>query len=1107
MLSRRVSAVILAAAVMGICLPALYGQINTGAIVGTVTDQGGGIIPGASVEVTNSALGVSLTLLTNDVGGFVAQALRPGTYQVKVEMTGFKTELRRNVVVRVQDRVELSIGLQVGQMTETVEVIESVAQLQTASAQQGTVIAEREIVDLPLDGRRYSDLILLTPGAVAAPGTRSNPREARLNVNGNFSLQNYFALNGVDNNTFTTNAQERSPQAVQPPPDALQAFKVQTRTYDAEFGWSQGAVINAELKSGSNGFHGNAFWFHRNDNLNANNFFANRAGIGKAEELRNQYGAIIGGPVVPDRTFFFFDYQRTQARKGTTTSGTVPSADMKRGIFGGARDLVIQRDADGNPFYPAIVPCIDEANDVILLNATRTDGLPCGDPAGMALAALYPDPNSGQFGFFSAPDIPLEQNSFDIRLDHNLGEDDVLYGTYSFLETSTIVEQGPFPNPLATGGFTGNSFLRGQLAALTWNHVFGPRMINSLRFGFNRIFSDTGPVAPEGDAGPDFGLNNLPGAFAFGLPPIRVSGYTLLGTSEWRPQYQVSQVYQLLDNLSWVRGKHTLKFGFEFKRALNNFLDIKAPNGRFIIPNWWTGDGVANLLLGGIGRIEQTSALVPHNYTDGYMAYVQDAWSATPNLTINYGLRYEYFTPLIERDDLTSNFDPAANGGQGALITANPAALPNVPCTFDCLQRVSEGGLFGRTLVHPDRNNFAPRAGFSYRVKDDMVVRGGYAIFYQALDRMGSSAVIQLNPPQLVDFRGFETDFSAPPVLLLRDPFPAAASEFDPLSIDLRGRDLNETAPYSQQYSLGTQFQLGNDYLLDMAYVGQSTDDIRKLRPLNQGILTQPGVGGVVFPFPDWARLSDFLRSDGNANYNSLQVQLRKGFSNGVAFNLAYTWSKALGNTQDNLSGGAGASNVRPQNAQDLDADYGRQVFDQNHRLVVNWLWELPFGPGRKHLNDGPMANVLGGWQFNGIFSSTSGAPLGIGGSDRTGTRSQNARADCIGNPSGAGTVESFFNTGAFAQPGNFLFGSCGVASLSGWSHHVFDLSLFKNFSLPFNEESKLQFRAEFFNAFNTPQFSSPNTNVNSGQFGQTTSVFDAEKEGRVIQFGLKLIF
>ncbi len=1090
---------------------AVFAQINTGTILGTVKDSQGAVIPGATVTVVNVDLGVSTTLVTNDAGAYVASALRPGKYEVKAETDGFKTEVRSGIVLEIQNRIDISFVLQVGNVSDEIEVVESSTAVQREGGALGSVITEKVIVDLPLDGRRYSDLILLSPGAVPAPGTRSNPREARLNVDGNFSLQNYFALNGVDNNTFTTNAQERSPQAVQPPPDALQSFKIQTRTYDAEFGWAQGAVINAEIKSGSNQIHGSAWYFHRNDNLNANNFFGNASGTPRGEELRHQYGFSAGGPVIKNKTFLFGDYQRTQQRKAGGAAGTVPTAQGRQGIFTGDRDLRIARDASGNPYYPQIVPCVDEVNDVLNLNANRTDGLPCADPAGMALAALYPDPNAGKFGFFSALNVPLTQNSFDLRADHNLTSRDVLYGSYSFLQVDTIAEQGPFPNPLATGGFTANSYVRGQLASVTWNRVFSPAVLNNVRFGFNRIFSTSDPVAPEGNLGPDFGLENLPGAFAFGLPPIRVGGYTLLGTSEWRPQYQVSQVYQVLDNLSWIRGNHSIKFGFEWKRAINNYLDIKAPNGRYILPSTdYVGDGIANLLLGSIGRVEATTALVPHNYTDGLSFYAQDAWSASPKLKVNYGLRYEYFTPTIERNNLTSNFDPTANGGRGALLTASPLALPDLPCDFDCVLRIdpNQGGLFNRTLIHPDRNNFAPRFGASYQVRDNWLIKGGYAVFYQAIDRIGSSAAIQLNPPQLVEYRGQETQFNRPPVQLLRDPFPAVSLDFDPLSIDLRGRDMNETSPWSQQYSFGMEFQLSDSYLLDLAYVGGDTNDIRKLRRLNQGRIIDAANGVVEFPFPDWANLSDFLRSDGYANYNSLQVNLRRSLSKGVAFNLAYTWSKALGNTQDNLSAGAASSLVNPQNAYDLDADYGRLVFDQNHRLVVNWVWELPFGVGKDHLNSGAAAHILGGWQFNGILSATSGNPIGISGPDRSGTRSPNSRADCIGNPDGPGTVEQFFNTSAFAPAQPFTFGNCGVSSLSGWAHNNIDLSLFKNFNMDFiNEVARLQFRAEFFNAFNTPQFNDPNSSVTSGQFGRTTNVFDAEKEGRVIQFGLKFIF
>ncbi len=1078
----------------------LLAQINTGTILGTVRDTQGSVIPGAEITVTQTELGVTVELTTNEAGVYQAAGLRPGAYRVRAETDGFKAAVRDEIQLSIQQRLAVDFMLEVGDVTEQVEVVAGIVEVGTESGQLGAVIGSDEIADLPLDGRRYSDLILLSPGAVPAPGTRSNPREARINVDGNFSLQNYFALNGVDNNTFTTNAQERSPQAVSPPPDALQSFKIQTRTYDAEFGWSQGAVINAEIKSGANAFHGSAWYFLRNDKLNANNFFNNAAGVERGAERRNQSGLTLGGPIVNNRTFFFADYQRTDSSKAGGANGTVPTAQMKQGIFTGARDLEIDRNADGEPFYPQIAPCVDEVNDVLNLTAMRTDGLPCGDPTGMALAGLYPDPNSGTFGFQSALDVPLDQNSFDVRIDHNISAKDVFYASYSFMQTDTVVEQGPFPNPLATGGFTANSYVRGQLTALTWNRIFSPSVFNSLRFGFNRIYSTSDPVAPEGDAGPDFGLNNLPGTFAYGLPPIRVGGYTLLGTSEWRPQFQVSQVFQLLDNLSWIRGNHALKFGFEYKRAANDYLDVKAPNGRYIVPgNAYVGDGVANLLLGTVGRIEATSALVPHTYTDGFMFYVQDAYRATSKLTLNYGVRYEYFTPIVERDNLVSNFDPDANGGQGALLTANPGSLGQVPCDFDCVQRVQGDDIFSRALVNPDRNNFAPRFGVAYRLSDRAVVKGGYAIFYQAIDRMGSSAALPLNPPQLIDFRGHESRFNEVPKLLLRDPFPGGSDEFNPQTIDLRSRSFDGTAPWSQQYSFGFQFRFDQAYLMDISYVGGDSNRIRRLRPLNQGILNADG--SITQPFPSWARLSDHMASIGNANYNALQVSLRRAISSGLAFNVNYTWSKALGDTQDNLSGGASASNVRPQNAHDLAADYGLLVFDQRHRFVMNWTWKIPFP------SYGAAEHVLGGWQFNGIWSSTSGAPIGISGPDRSGTRSQNSRADCIGDPKGPRTVEQFFNPTAFAIPQNGTFGNCGVASLSGWPHHNFDLSLFKNIGLGFSEDATLQIRWEFFNAFNTPQFNNPNNRVDRGRFGETTSVFDPSREGRVIQFGLRFLF
>ena len=1118
----------LCVAVMLLAAASVSAQTVTGTFAGTVTDSSGAVIPGAKITLTHKELNVATEVYANEEGNYVASALRAGPYDIEVSSKGFETTRRKAVVLHVNERVVLDFVMKPGEVTTVVEVTGGGTLLQTQSADVGQVIESRTMVDLPLDGRRYVDLMLLSPGALPAPGVRSNPREGRINVDGNFSLQNYFVMNGVDNNSFTQNAQDRSPQVVRPSPDALREFRVQTRTYTAEFGWAQGAVINAEIKSGSNDWHGSGWWFHRNDGLNAANFFANQAGLSKPEEKRNQQGFTIGGPVLRNRTFFFVDYEYSKANKGTTNSGTVPTVSMRNGVFTGLRNLrdpsVPDPAVPGFPGIPLLAGCVNAVTDVINLTALRTDGRPCGDPVGMALVKLYPDPNSGTFGFTSALDVPLDQHSFDVRLDHRFGNSDNIYGVYSYFDVDTVVERGPFPNLLATGGFSANSKVRGQLVSATWVHTFSPRLVNDARAGFNRVHSISEPLAPAGDAGPDFGLNNLPGTFAFGLPPIRPSGYTFLGTADWRPQFTVSQVYQFLDNLSYVRGNHELKFGFEYKRAVNNFLDIQAPNGRINIPNFWTGDGIANLLLGLLSGVQATTPFVPHNYMDGWMLYGQDSWRITPSFTINYGIRYEYFTPLIERDRKVSNFDPTANGGRGALITANPNPFTSPAClaTFPCILQSSSGGTFGRTLIHPDRNNIAPRLGFAWNMMNNIVLRGGFGIFYQSGDRIGSSAVLQLNPPQLIDSIVGNVNSSQVPVLFLRNGFPAVPSVFNPLTINLRGRDMNERTPYSEQWSFGPQMRFLNDYSLEIAYVGQASHKIRKLRRLNQGRIVSsaagvpaadcisPGVAPcVVFPFPDFGRglLGDFLVSDGNTNYHSLQINLRKQFSRGVTFNAAYTWGKALGNVGDNLSGGSSSSQINPQNSHNLAADYGRLNFDQTHRFVTNWLWELPFGPGKRYLSDGMLAKLLGDWQFNGIYSSTSGVPITISiANDRSRTFSPNPRADCIGQQqTGNPTIAQFFNPAGFADPAAFTFGSCGVGTLSSWAHHNWDLSIQKKFQI--KESMRIEFRTELFNAFNTPQFDNPNTNRQSPQFGLTNAVQDPERDARVIQIGLKFYF
>ena len=1131
--------------------PALEAQTNTGVIVGTVSDPTGAVIPGATVTITHSEVRAVSEVQTNAVGNYASTLLRAGPYEIRVEAQGFQTTVRRGIVLHVNDRLQLNFTLQPGTVAEVIEVTGGAPLLETQGGDVSSVIDSRAMVDLPLDGRRYIDLMLLAPGVVQAEGgTGNNPREGRFAVNGNQTLHNYFVLNGVDNNSFTQNGQDASPQVARPAPDALREFKIQTRTYSAEFGWAQGAVINAVIKSGSNDVHGGVWWFHRNDNLNANAFFLNSAGTDKPEEVRNTWGFAVGGPIWRDHTFAFFDLDKTHWKRGSSAFGAVPTAAQRLGDF--SASPIGFSTANLANFMATVseeLPCLildDPVNPTQLLGlnlgANRTDGRPCADPVAAQLLGLWPAatgplPND----FFGAPAVPEDQWSYDLRIDHNFGDKDNVYGVYDRYDVVRVIERGAFENPLSPGGFSANSKVRTHVFSLAWVHTFSPTLVNDARLGTNYVFSVSEPLAPPGNAAPDFGLTGVPDVFAFGLPPIIVDGFEILGTNRWRPQDTRSQVWQFIDNLSYFRGDHSFKFGFEWKRAINNFLDIRAPNGEMRTRTNWTNNGLANFLLGNFAEAVLTSPLVPHNYINGTMFYAQDSWRVTPTFTFNYGVRYEYFTPIIERDGLTSNFDPNANGGRGALITTFPGPLPASPgCSdpagnptltnnptgtpFECLIRGPSGdSIFARTLINPDRNNFAPRLSVAWQIKDRIVFRGGYAVFYQAGDRIGSAAILQLNPPHQFQLSERQ-DFDEPPLFLLRDGFPLSAVA--PADIDLliaqagglRGRDMNGTSPYSHQWSLGPQIELTPNLVLEVDYVGQNAKKLRRLQDIGQGNLVTPGdPNSVVFPFPDWreGRVgNDFLISNGRSNYHSLQVNLRKRFSPGpagrVAFNAAYTWSKALGDTGNGITGGGGSSQVNPQNVNDLDADYGRLVFDQRQRFVLNWQWELPFGPGQPSLNQGLAAKLLGDWQFSGIWASTSGVPIGISGPDRSGTRSGNARADCIGNPLPSGfnqTVELYFDPAAFAIPGDGTFGSCGVAQLSSWSRHNADMALFKRFRLE-TEERYFEMRFEFMNIFNTPQFRPPNQSVTSSSFGRTTSTSRPfVGDARVIQLGLKFYF
>lgn len=1088
--------------------PFVLAQIDTGSIVGTVRDPSGAAVPNATVTATNPATSTSQTTKTNDSGEYQFTALIPGTYAVKATAAGFSTQVTNSVAIDVQSRPAVDFTLRVGEVSQVLEVQAMTPLLQTQTADVGGVVQQQQIVDLPLNGRRYSDLVLLEAGIQKNLTNTNNTAPDRFSSNGNLELQNYFSLDGVDNNSGSTNLQEGSVQAVQPPPDALQEFRVQTRTYSAEFGTSAGAVINATIKSGTNGFHGDLWEFLRNSKLDANSFFNNSRGTPRGRFSQNQYGATIGGPVIKNKTFFFGDFQEFTSRKATSTASTVPTPLMKQGNFTELSQTLT------DPKVAGQAGCV--AGNVIKPS--------CIDPVGQKLLALFPNPNiassvarqgvpgswNGSPNYQFQYSLPNDNYSWDVRADHTLTQNSRLFGRFS--DYTVDRQDSPWTSdPIAgNGNFATQYRIRGKSVALGLTQTFSSAMLNELRGGFNRDYAHSDPIglAVGKSIATQFGLNGIPdGPNDAGLPPININGLQRLGSSPWRPQYQISQVWQLLDNLSWLKGDHSFKFGYEHRHQSDNFIDIRSPQGEISANGIYTtakGDfGVPDFLLGDVDSIRFTTPTVIHNYQIAHNFYAQDTWRIKPNLTLNYGLRYELWSPLLNHQNAVSNFSPA-NGG--SLVTAARDA----------------SGWFNRSLVHPDKTNFAPRFGFSYHPWDRIVLRGGYGLFYQHSIRVGSESVLGLNPPFVTDTAVGQILGTNTPIFQLKNGFPGVSpGAVDLSTLQIRAQDPNQKTGYVHQFSFGPEFQISPTTVLDLTYVGNFGRRMNRLLNANQGMVTgfdATGKPTVTFPYPTLNKngLHAFLElatNDGSTDYNALLVSLRRRFAQGLTFGLNYTWSHNLADFVDQLTGGS-----TPQNAYAYNLERGNSPFDVTHRFVGYSTWAIPIGKGGWVLNnDNMVSRLVGGWQLNAIVTLETGTPFTVTAPDVSQTGGNHAsRANCVSDPYagsttdrknyvGSGSSGFFINPAAFAIPATGTFGNCAPRAFHGPGLENVDFSVFKSFAIA--EKLKLEFRSEFFNALNHANFTNPNSSISPSSIGSFGKTFNTVTDPREIQFALKLYF
>jgi hypothetical protein len=1055
-------------------------QIDTGVIVGRVSDDSGGVLPAVTVTATQQGTGLVSTSITNERGEYIFPGLRVGAYDVAAELQGFRRALQRDVRVNVQTRAQVDLQLNVGALAEEVVVTAKSELLQTQSADMGTVIEARQVQDLPLLGRRYSELAFLTPGVVSAPaGITSRGEDTFFNANGNYATWNNYTLDGADNNSFSTNLQERSPQVVAPPVDALQEFKVQTRTYSAEFGKAAGAVINASIKQGTNSYSGSLFAFLRDESLNANTWDNNRAGRPKGPFNQLIAGGTFGGPIVRGKTFFFGDYQSSRTERALSQTATVPTARMRAGDLSELTGNMVA----ANPFVPA--GCVDAVNKVI----NRT----CIDPVAAQLINLYPAPNVPGAGFFNNNFISNgilnnDVDQFDARVDHRLTDTSNLFARYSFQNTNRV-EPPLLDDPVASGDFASDILNRGQSAVGGWSKIVGSNIFNELRVGYNKVRSDVIHPSFGIDSNAQYGIRGVPKdpRFYGGLPHMPVARFARLGGPFFRPQFQDSQVLQIANNLTWQKGSHSLKFGGEYRRDSLKYIDLRSLNGELnFLDARYTGFGLGDFLLGLSSAQRLTLFHEPDLYANGWQFYAQDSWRVRPNLTISAGLRYEAFTPLLDRNNLLTNIDPAT----GQVFTA------------------TDGSVFDRALVHPDRDDFAPRVGVTWSVTPAIVLRGGWGVFYQQTDRYGSESQLGLNLPQLVDASITANSGADAPAFTFAQGFtPLTPQTVNPSVVQWRIQDPNQDTPVVQQFSIGPEFQFANNMVGAVEYVGNRTRNGRRLRNLNEGIITG---STVTFPYAQYGYGNAFLEqivTNGRADYDALQLRMQRRMSAGLSYTVAYTWSQALGDFLDHLSAGGGAIGNFPGSAYNMDADYGRLAFDIPHRLVTSFIYELPIGEGRTFQPAGALGAIASGWSVNGILTLSDGRPFTVTTTDQAGTgQGRIARANCLGDavPDGFNqTLDSWMDPAAFAPTTIRTYGSCDNNTVRGPGSKSMNLSVFRSIALGATRRAEI--RVETFNLFNWVNYGFPAANIsNLGTFGRITSSIGDQRE---VQLAVKFYF
>jgi hypothetical protein len=1004
---------------------------------------------------------------STDSGVYVLTALPIGTYDVEVSGEGFQTVRHRGVTLNAGTRAKIDVQMSLGQVAEVVEVSGRIPLLEAETSNLGQVIENRTITQMPLNGRNYQDLAILSVGVL--PSRNQNFVEDAFSANGASFDQNVFTLDGADNNNYFSGIVVASNQSVKPSIDAIQEFKLETHTYGAEFGRGGGAVVQVTTKSGTNEFHGTVFEFLRNDKLDANNFF--NSGRPKPPYRQNQYGGTLGGPIRRDRLFFFGSFEGNNIREKLTRLSTVPDPAQIEGNFAG-RPVIADpatQTANGTrtPFPNNIIP------------AARFD------PVAVQVLRLYPAPNRpGAQNFLYNTPRNLDSYKYDSKVDWRVTDYDTLFVRVSILDWFRL-EPGSLPMP-ASGGDTNVRTSDAKMGVLNWTRAFkNGSMVNEARVAYNRLVGTINTPSTE-QLWKQFGFK---GTFdrdgINGVPLFQPAGYRNIGDRSFAPDPRKQDVRQFVDTFSWNRGKHAFKFGANIRNTIQytgitNFArGVYSFNGQFtrtVAGTQTGGDSMADALLGLTSNAQLSAVLDNRRLNWSHEFFAQDNWKITPKLTLNLGVRYEYQAPYVEQNDRVANFvvDPA-DPEFGTVI------FPRGDSVED------------RSFRRRDLNNFAPRVGFAYQATSKTVIRGGYGIFYSGTFSLPTGATPDYNPPFYLQVNIPTQAAASSSAHIIRDGFSPTA--LNPNVLD--GRSLAAIWPYgwndgtTNQWNLNVQHSLPGNSVVSIAYVGSNT--VHSM--LNAVDINQPVPGpGANNPRRQFPRFADILMSVplGKANYQAMEAKFERRFSDGFSILSGHTWSKTL-------EGQIG------QQTSILAPEKRLSIQHLPHRFFTAAVWDLPFGTSRKWMSQGALARIVGGWQVSPIFEAQRGLPYtpSVNGNPANTTGGQRPDRLRDGNlPRGERTPERWFDPTAFALPAPFTFGNSAANVLEGPGLVNLDVSIARTFR--FSERISLDFRSEFFNIFNDAHFSFPNAVVNTAPAG---TISETSSSARQIQFGMKLIF